>query len=335
VNAPTRLAVFAAGLVLLFGAAFVVAGAVVPEDAVADWSRADGDTDHAGDTDHPASTDREAPTGESSSTAPDESTLGLSLQADGLQLGPIQAPAAAGQPGSLSFRILDRSGQAVTAFDVAHEQRLHLIVVRTDGSGFRHVHPELAADGTWSLDWEWPTAGSHRVIADVVPSASGRKVTLARTVEVGGQVESPSPSQVSTTDQVDGFEVTLTGGLHSGRSSELTVTVRRGGEPVRTVEPYLGSYGHLVALREGDLAYLHVHPDQDATASSGPSGPEVGFTAEAPGPGRYLLFFDFRVDGVVRTAQFVLDADGATPAPPGGSPSSTSTTPAPGEHSGH
>lgn len=37
-NAPQRLGVYGAGLVALFVAAFVVAGAVVPESAVADWS---------------------------------------------------------------------------------------------------------------------------------------------------------------------------------------------------------------------------------------------------------------------------------------------------------
>ena len=44
-------------------------------------------------------------------------------------------------------------------------------------------------------------------------------------------------------------------------SPRLTARVTRDGEPVTDLEPYLAAYGHLVALREGDLAYLHVHPD--------------------------------------------------------------------------
>ncbi|NKX51639.1 hypothetical protein HER39_13910, partial [Arthrobacter deserti] len=47
----------------------------------------------------------------------------------------------------------------------------------------------------------------------------------------------------------------------------LTVIVTRGGQPVKTLEPYLGAYGHLVALRAGDLAYLHVHPEGAAPAA--------------------------------------------------------------------
>ena len=38
--------------------------------------------------------------------------------------------------------------------------------------------------------------------------------------------------------------------------------VTRDGRPV-AVEHYLGAKGHLVALRQGDLAFLHVHPDED------------------------------------------------------------------------
>jgi hypothetical protein len=100
---------------------------------------------------------------------------------------------------------------------------------------------------------------------------------------------------------VDGYEVALD---HQavGDGTEATLTVRRGGEVI-TTEPYLGAAGHLVALRDGDLAYLHVHP-----LGGEPAGP-VRFAVEVPSAGRYALFFDFQVDGEVRTARFVVDAE--------------------------
>ena len=70
-----------------------------------------------------------------------------------------------------------------------------------------------------------------------------------------------------------------------------------------TLQPYLGALGHLVVLRAGDLAYTHVHPHHDDAAGSA-----VAFAATAPSSGRYLAYFDFQVDGVVRTAAFVLDS---------------------------
>jgi hypothetical protein len=61
-------------------------------------------------------------------------------------------------------------------------------------------------------------------------------------------------------------------------------------------------------LREGDLAYLHAHPQGAAPTAGSISGPQISFMAEPPTPGRYLLYLDFQVDGQVHTAQFVVDA---------------------------
>ena len=59
------------------------------------------------------------------------------------------------------------------------------------------------------------------------------------------------------------------------------------------VEPYLGANGHLVALREGDLAFLHVHPTEG-----------VQFESTFPTVGRYRLFLQFKHEGRVHTAAF-------------------------------
>ncbi|WP_432765762.1 hypothetical protein [Nocardia cyriacigeorgica] len=47
--------------------------------------------------------------------------------------------------------------------------------------------------------------------------------------------------------------------------------------PVTDLDPYLGAYAHLVALRTEDLAYLHVHPQGEVGTS--PPGPRVSFHA--------------------------------------------------------
>ncbi len=47
-SAPARLAAFAAALVVVFAASYLVAGAVVPERVVDDWTRRAEQTDHEG-----------------------------------------------------------------------------------------------------------------------------------------------------------------------------------------------------------------------------------------------------------------------------------------------
>jgi hypothetical protein len=296
-----RLAIYGLGLVVAFGGAFGIAGAVVPDSAVADWAMGH-DTKGSQMNGHDAGHDSE-----SGSTAATETMKGLALGSNGYVLSPVKAPAVVGESGELSFQIQDAAGAAVTTYTTAHDRDLHLIVARSDGSQFRHVHPVLdQSTGTWSMPWEWDAAGSYRVFADFT-LADASALTLTRTVQVAGDFAPvmPQPNHVS---EVDGFTVSLDGEMVAGSSSALTITVNRDGKPVTTLEPYLGAFGHLVALREGDLAFLHVHAEGDEPATGDTAGPQIVFAAEAPTAGRYLLYLDFQVDGTVHTAEFVLDA---------------------------
>lgn len=304
-RAPARIGLYAAGLGVVFVASAAIAGAVVPEDAVPAPAASHAPEQHVASAGDP----------EQESTRGADMTRGLSLEQDGYTLGEVAAPPTVGEAGELAFTLTDPAGDPVTEFDVSHEQQLHLIVVRSDGAHFRHVHPVMDADGRWSLPWTWDAAGTYRVYADAAPSA-GSAVTLSRMVDVAGDLAPVRDTEVSTTASVDGYDVALDGHLEAGTTSRLTVEVTRDGEPVTTLEPYLGAYGHLVALRDGDLAYLHAHPEGDEPEADQVSGPTVSFGVEAPTPGRYLLYLDFQVEGQVRTAAFVVEATpDAAPAP--------------------
>lgn len=212
--------------------------------------------------------------------------------------------AAAGERTELSFAITkDDTGRKVTAYRTEHGKQLHLIVASRDLTVYRHLHPARAADGTWKTPVELPKAGGYRVFADFTPQAEKEGLTLGADLAVAGKYAPRDlPAASRTADAGDGYEVRLGGHLGAGSASELTLSVARDGKPVTDLQPYLGSYGHLVALRSGDLAYLHVHPNK------GGPGPEVSFTATAPSNGTYRLFLDFKHNGTVRTAEFTVHA---------------------------
>ncbi len=306
-NAGARLAIYGLGLVVAFGGAFGIAGAVVPDGVVAGGMKG---SEMNGP--HQAHESENAKTEVATASA----LKGLALSIDGYVLSPVQAPTTVGEAGELSFEIEDAAGTPLTEYTTAHDKDLHLIVARSDGSQFRHVHPVLdKSTGIWSLPWEWAEAGSYRVFADFTTAgAEASALTLTRTVQVAGQFApvAPQPAQV---DEVAGFTVSIDGELAAGSPRDLTITVARDGVAVTTLEPYLGAFGHLVALREGDLAFLHVHAEGGAPQAGETAGPQIVFNAEAPTAGRYLLYLDFQVDGEVHTAEFVLDAahsDGVT-----------------------
>ncbi|WP_103344238.1 hypothetical protein [Amycolatopsis sp. CA-126428] len=285
-NTTARLAAFGGALALLAAGGFAVGNTVGPVSAATSTGAGHGDMsgEHAGMAD-PA----------------DELPGGLASSKDGYTFA---VAGATPEPGRFSFTITGPDGKPVTAFDVEHEKQLHLIVVRRDTSGFQHVHPEMAPDGTWSVPLTLPAAGSYRAFADFAPTG-GKAMTLGVDLSVAGNYR-PATYATSRTAQVDGYTVRLDGGLTAGKTSPLTLTVSRGGIPVTDLQPYLAAYGHLVALREGDLAYLHVHPDGAPGDGKTPAGPQVKFAAEVPSAGTYRLFLDFRHGGVVRTAEFTL-----------------------------
>lgn len=300
---PARLGLYGLALAVVFAAAGVTANAVVPAETVQNWTADTTANDHAGEDD--------MATGEHDAPGAEQSSLGLGVAQDGYQLTAVSAPHEAGAEGELSFAVTGPDAYPVTDFDPEHDKELHLIAVRADGQHFRHAHPDMSQDGGWSIPWQWDQAGTYRIVADFVPSETGEGVTLSTAVQVAGTYAPEPATEPVTATTVDGFDVSVEGDLSAGEPSELTMTITREGQPVTQLQPYLGAFGHLVALRDGDLAYLHVHPHEQEPQAGETSGPQIAFEATAPTPGRYLLYLDFQVDGQVHTAALVIDASTA------------------------
>jgi hypothetical protein len=293
-NAPAKLAAFGAILALVFAGAYA-AGAAVGPPPRATGEPAAGHGALAAGGRH----------GEAAASGADEPG-GLASSAGGYTLVPATTALTPGRPGQLAFRVTGPDGAATTAFEVEHDKRMHLIVVRRDTSGFQHLHPTMDPDGTWRVPLSVAAGGAYRAFADFTP-AGGPPTTLGVDLLAAGRFD-PVTHRPSRQVTVDGYQVGLAGGLVPGRASTLTLTVGRDGQPVTDLEPYLAAYGHLVALREGDLAYLHVHPEGAPGDGHTRAGPEIVFTTRVPSAGTYRLFLDFRHGGRVHTAAFTVAA---------------------------
>ncbi|WP_097956591.1 MULTISPECIES: hypothetical protein [Streptomyces] len=306
-----KITAFAAGLAATFGSAYAVGGAMDPAVAAKEPSHQDGH----GAKDRPA-----AEKGAAEKSAGEDPKLpgGLQISQGGYTLDLSTPRVEAGEPAELRFAVVDEgTSRKVTAFRREHDKELHLIVASSDLATYRHLHPERAADGTWSTPVELPEAGGYRVFADFTPDVKNAEgVTLGADLAVSGDASPEVLPEAERTVTVDGYEVTLDGALRPGAGSELKLEVEKDGKPVTDLQPYLGAYGHLVALRAGDLAYLHVHPNGEPGDGRTKPGPEVSFTATAPSKGAYRLFLDFRHEGKVRTAAFTVHAGGATAGEP-------------------
>jgi hypothetical protein len=296
-NATGRIAVFSIGLLAVFAGAFGIGSLVDPADTQTGATHGEG-----------------GHVSESHGEGPQQAPAGLAVSKGGYLLRLAPTHLARGEDRELRFSVTDAEGESVTDFDELHERRMHLIVVRRDGTGFRHLHPEMNEAGTWTVPIELSEAGVYRVFADF--SVGGEQHTLATDLFVpGGSFEARPFPPPAPLDSISGYDVRLSAGEpHAGDSSSLTFTISKGGEDVNDLAPYLGAKGHLVALREGDLAFLHVHPvetedehTQDGHAEEGGGAPnEVAFAASFPTPGNYRLYLQFKHEGDVQTAQFTV-----------------------------
>jgi len=307
-NTPTRVVAFTAGLAAVFAGAAAVGNLTGPVGTAAPSSTATP-ADHAA-----GHTESEDPAGAGQPSA--KLPGGLMVAQDGytLDLAQRQLPAADEVP--LRFKILGPDGRPVTRYTTGHGQDLHLIVVRRDLTNFQHVHPRLDGHGTWSVPVDLSDAGVYRVFADFTPAERTDGLTLGADLSVAGDYRPQPWPATSQTAEIDGYTVTLDGALEPGKESELTLSVSKDGQPVTDLQPYLEAYGHLVALRDRDLAYLHVHPAGSPGDGTTKPGPGITFYASAPSAGAYRLFLDFRHDDQVRTAVFTVSAGSTAGARP-------------------
>jgi hypothetical protein len=283
-GAPARLGLFAVGLALVAGIA-ALAGAAFGNGHVATQAHDDEGMGIG--------------MGMHTSAATQSRASGLASTAAGYTLVPERTTLPLAKQTAFRFRIVDARGEAVRKLDLDGGVRLHLIVVRRDFVGYQHLHPALRSDGSWSVPLTLSAPGAYRAFADF--DVDGKKTVLGHDLFVPGNFAPARLPAPASTMSTNGFDVALAhGDIHAGKETELHFSVTRNGRPAPSFQPYVGHRGHLVALRDGDLGYLHVHPLPDGALG------EIVFHTELSTAGSYRIFLQFKIGGVVHTAPFTV-----------------------------
>lgn len=323
-----KVAGFALGLAVLFGAAYLTGGAFgtqaigrsghgglerpaegQPPGAMSDMAGMPGMAGAAPDQ-HAAGhshADRSHEGGGPGGVGGEHAAGGLAVTDQGYRLHRVSPDPVVGRPAELAFQVIGPGGRPVTSYVNTHDKPLHLILVRRDLTGFQHLHPTLGPDGTWRVPLTVAGAGDYRAIADFVPDGRTDTLVLGTDLMVAGDYRPAPLPPPSTVALADGYTVTM---VDDPTIGSLRFTISRAGVPVTDLAPYLAAYGHLVALRQDDLGYLHVHPDGGPGVSA--PGPEVSFAADLSPGSVYRLYLQFAHAGGVHTAEFTVDAGGGT-----------------------
>ncbi|GAA0620524.1 hypothetical protein GCM10010174_43960 [Kutzneria viridogrisea] len=195
------------------------------------------------------------------------------------------------------FTIVDGGGKTVTQFEPDQTKLMHFYLIRSDLTGFQHVHPTMAADGTWTAPLTPAGPGDYRVYAAF--TTGGKEQVVGQPTQVPGTATSTPLPPASASAQADGYTVSLEGEPMAGMAHSLKVTISKDGKPVTDLQPYLGTSAHLSAFHEGDLEFAHLHPESA-------NGAELSFHAVLPKSGNYRLFVQFQTNDTLHTAALTL-----------------------------
>lgn len=217
---------------------------------------------------------------------------------------------------TVSFSIAKEDGSVLTDFKVKHEKPLHMIFVSDTYGEYHHVHPEMDSEGTWTAEVPRSSGGSWAVYTDFATEEMPDGVVLRSDLTFDGESVSYAIPEPSSLIQKDDFVITAVGDMSADKHGSLTLTVLQDGTPV-SFEKYLGEDAHLVALRVEDGAYAHFHPmgshDHGSGEMDGHDHSQMGapgvlmFETEVPGPGRYIMFLEFKTNGSMNLVPFTAD----------------------------
>ncbi len=217
------------------------------------------------------------------------------------------------QPGPIvfSFKLYSEKGQELTDNDlkIEHEKKMHFLLVRDDMTQFQHLHPEYR-DGRWKVEAKIVEKGLYQIYVDIAPQ-NEKAVVLRAPISIGGATEfgvNPTPSSNNSAED-KGITAVLALSptpIRSNQEINLIYFLTKNWKPVSKIDPYLAAYGHVVLIKHNSPDdFFHVHPVTETAPTNG----QVGFSATFPTAGRYTLYAQFKVAGLIKTFPITVDVN--------------------------
>lgn len=216
---------------------------------------------------------------------------GTSVSEVGYTLSGVQVLEQPDRLRQVRFRIETYRGEPVTDYRVEQTRELHLYVVNEELTVFRHLHPVMAADGTWTAPFDVPDAGAYRVITEFTAQDEGGygdHVVLGRTLAL----PPGDPGDTAAQDPV--ITVSVAQAPRAGADGLLRLVVRDARQQPVELGTYLGAFGHVTGFARETGAMIHLHPLKDPEITA--AGTELTFHTDIARPGDHRLFVQVRVD---------------------------------------
>ncbi|HJT82372.1 MAG TPA: heavy metal-binding domain-containing protein [Chthoniobacterales bacterium] len=221
----------------------------------------------------------------------------------------------AGKAAPTTLRLTDDKGQPVPidALQVAHTEKIHLLIVDAALSDYHHEHP-VAGDkpGEYRFEFRPRAGGTYHIWADIVPSATNRQEYAQTTVKVQGP-PAKKDNSLNTTAEAGGYRFSLTtpknAPLETGKAVLASVKITTpDGREFSQLEPVMGAFAHMVGFPESVDSVTHVHPmGREPQSAAERGGPELQFHIQPEKPGFHKFYLQTQIGGKEVYAAFSLD----------------------------
>ncbi|CAN5498824.1 hypothetical protein BH09SUM1_BH09SUM1_00820 [soil metagenome] len=209
-----------------------------------------------------------------------------------------------GEPATFTLTLTTKAGQPIAPADLelAHTQKVHLLIVDPSLSDYHHEHPQPGeAPGTYTFTITPQKAGEYKLFADLLPTATGKQEYAATSFTVTG-TPSPLLKSENRTATVDGYTFALKfeeEKFSAGHPHMAWVTVAGpDGKPFAQLEPVMGAYAHVVAFSEDRNELAHIHPmGEEPKADTDRGGPMMEFHTDFATGGYKQLFVQVQIGG--------------------------------------
>jgi hypothetical protein len=230
----------------------------------------------------------------------------------------------ANKPTELTLSFNDPNGRPIRFLERVHEQPIHLILVSKDLAEFAHIHPQPAPGDVFTVTHTFAHGGTYTAYADY--TAPGAPPAIAKfDIEVAGPVNKHQPLEAETdaaeikqTKTASGVQIQFNAParIKAGEDIPLSFSLN-----VQDLEPWLGSWAHIMMVSRDRQTFIHAHPTEGPNAESNPlqhvhiapvSGPSPATIRTVTGfrePGLYKLWLQFQRQGRIITVPWTIQVE--------------------------
>lgn len=235
----------------------------------------------------------------------------------------------AGVPAEITFLIRDKEEKPVKDLSVMHERLLHVIIVSGDFNTFAHIHPEdfgpiteeMKKKAEYSVSYTFPVAGTYLIALD--SAVKGALFSEHFMVDVSGEPKMGTLkgdfSREKRFGEYDVIFSTSPERIVAGKETVLKYLIKKSGETVGDLEPYLAAPMHLAIIKADLQNFIHAHGElPGGQGHEHPMGHIHGMSKEKFGPdieavvvfpvkGVYQIFSQIKHQGKVVLISFMAE----------------------------